>query len=191
HRRRTSHRASIGGRDEPGDRSRTRAARGGLRGVALHHRANQAASADLETRGIHRRDPRMGRSDGPRHGWARVMIALADQFGRRIEYLRISVTDRCNFRCVYCMPAEGLPWLPKQDILTYEEIAAIVAQLAPLGLRRLRITGGEPTIRPNLAALVRMLRAVPGIEDIALSTNGVRLAEMAADLVDAGLDRVN
>ena len=119
------------------------------------------------------------------------MIALADQFGRRIEYLRISVTDRCNFRCVYCMPAEGLPWLPKQDILTYEEIAAIVAQLAPLGLRRLRITGGEPTIRPNLAALVRMLRAVPGIEDIALSTNGVRLAEMAADLVDAGLDRVN
>src|SRR6185437_3281594 len=119
------------------------------------------------------------------------MIALADQFGRRIEYLRISVTDRCNFRCVYCMPAEGLPWLPKQDILTYEEIAAIVAQLAPMGLRRLGITGGEPTIRPNLAALVRMLRAVPGIEDIALSTNGVRLAEMAADLVDAGLDRVN
>jgi cyclic pyranopterin phosphate synthase len=119
------------------------------------------------------------------------MIALADQFGRRIEYLRISVTDRCNFRCVYCMPAEGLPWLPKQDILAYEEITAIVAQLAPLGLRRLRITGGEPTIRPDLPSLVRMLRAVPGIEDIALSTNGVRLPEMAGALVDAGLDRVN
>ncbi|HKV51755.1 MAG TPA: GTP 3',8-cyclase MoaA [Gemmatimonadaceae bacterium] len=119
------------------------------------------------------------------------MIALADQFGRRIEYLRISITDRCNFRCVYCMPAEGLPWLPKQDILTYEEITEIVAQLAPLGLRRLRITGGEPTIRPNLPSLVRMLREVPGIEDIALSTNGVRLPDMAAALVDAGLDRVN
>jgi cyclic pyranopterin phosphate synthase len=119
------------------------------------------------------------------------MIALADQFGRRIEYLRISVTDRCNFRCVYCMPAEGLPWLPKQDILTYEEITAIVEQLAPLGLRRLRITGGEPTIRPDLPSLVRMLRAVPGIEDIALSTNGVRLPAMADTLKDAGLDRVN
>ncbi|MGH7622019.1 MAG: GTP 3',8-cyclase MoaA, partial [Gemmatimonadaceae bacterium] len=119
------------------------------------------------------------------------MIALADQFGRRIEYLRISVTDRCNFRCVYCMPAEGLPWLPKQDILTYEEITAIVEQLAPLGLRRLRITGGEPTIRPDLPSLVRMLRAVPGIEDIALSTNGVRLPAMADALKDAGLDRVN
>ena len=73
---------------------------------------------------------------------------LEDQFGRRIEYLRISVTDRCNFRCVYCMPAAGLAWLPKDEILSYEEIAEVVAQLAPLGLRRLRITGGEPTIRP-------------------------------------------
>ncbi|HTL95670.1 MAG TPA: radical SAM protein, partial [Gemmatimonadaceae bacterium] len=119
------------------------------------------------------------------------MTALVDQFGRRIEYLRISVTDRCNFRCLYCMPAEGLEWLPKRDILTYEEITAIVAQLAPLGLRRLRITGGEPTIRPDLVSLVRLLRAVPGIEDIALSTNGVRLPEMAPALADAGLDRVN
>ncbi len=116
---------------------------------------------------------------------------LTDQFGRRIEYLRISVTDRCNFRCVYCMPEEGLAWLPKQDILSYEEITEIVGQLAPLGLRRLRITGGEPTIRPNLAALVRMLRDVPLIEDIALSTNGVRMTELAEPLVAAGLDRVN
>ena len=120
------------------------------------------------------------------------MIApLRDQFGRGIEYLRISVTDRCNFRCVYCMPEEGLEWLPKAGILSYEEIAAVVEQLAPLGLSRLRLTGGEPTIRPQLERLVRMLRRVPGIEDIALSTNGVRLPAMARALREAGLDRVN
>ena len=117
--------------------------------------------------------------------------ALKDQFGRSIEYLRISVTDRCNFRCLYCMPAEGLPWLPKAEILSYEEIADIVGQLAPLGLRRLRVTGGEPTIRPNLEQLIRLLRAVPEIEDIALSTNGARLPELAPRLRDAGLDRIN
>jgi cyclic pyranopterin phosphate synthase len=116
---------------------------------------------------------------------------MKDQHGRRIEYLRISVTDRCNFRCVYCMPQEGLPWLPKSEILSYEEITRIVRQLAPLGLRRLRITGGEPTIRPDLVRLISMLRAVPEIEDIALSTNGVRLPAMAAALAAAGLDRVN
>ena len=116
---------------------------------------------------------------------------LRDQFGRSIEYLRISVTDRCNFRCVYCMPEQGLPWLPKADILSYEEITEIVRQLAPLGLRRLRITGGEPTIRPQLDTLVAQLRAVPGVEDIALSTNGVKLPELGAKLRAAGLDRVN
>jgi cyclic pyranopterin phosphate synthase len=116
---------------------------------------------------------------------------LIDQFGRSIEYLRISVTDRCNFRCQYCMPLEGLPWLPKQDILQYEEIAEVVRQLAPLGLKRIRITGGEPTIRPQLATLIRMLREVNGVEDISLSTNGVKLPAMAAELKDAGLDRVN
>ncbi len=116
---------------------------------------------------------------------------LRDQFGRSIEYLRISVTDRCNFRCVYCMPLEGLDWLPKADILSYEEIEAVVRQLAPLGLRRLRITGGEPTIRPQLEKLISMLRAVPGVEDIALSTNGVRLPQMAESLAAAGLSRVN
>jgi len=114
-----------------------------------------------------------------------------DQFGRAIEYLRISVTDRCNFRCVYCMPEQGMQWLPKSEILSYEEIAGVVRQLAPLGLRRLRITGGEPTIRPQIHELVRMLRAVPGITDIALSTNGVRLPELAPLLREAGLDRVN
>ena len=119
------------------------------------------------------------------------MSALLDQFGRSIEYLRISVTDRCNFRCRYCMPLEGLPWLPKSDILTYEEIQEVVAQLAPLGLRRIRITGGEPTIRPQLEKLVSFIRSVEGVEDIALSTNGVKLPQMAAGLAAAGLDRVN
>ena len=118
-------------------------------------------------------------------------ITLTDQFGRSIEYLRISVTDRCNFRCTYCMPLEGLPWLPKADILSYEEIVAVVQQLAPLGLRRIRLTGGEPTIRPQLTALVAQLRAVPGVTDIALSTNGVKLPELARPLRDAGLDRIN
>jgi cyclic pyranopterin phosphate synthase len=117
--------------------------------------------------------------------------ALRDQFGRSIEYLRISVTDRCNFRCLYCMPVEGLAWLPKTEILSYEEIASIVRQLAPLGLRRLRITGGEPTIRPAIEQLIAMLRDVTEVEDIALSTNGVRLPELAQRLRDAGLDRVN
>lgn len=116
---------------------------------------------------------------------------MIDQFGRSIEYLRISVTDRCNFRCQYCMPVEGLPWLPKTEILRYEEIEEIVRQLAPLGLKRIRITGGEPTIRPQLATLIGKLRAIEGVEDIALSTNGVKLPEMAEELKAAGLDRVN
>lgn len=89
------------------------------------------------------------------------------------------------------MPVAGLEWLPKSDILSYEEITAVVEQLAPLGLRRLRITGGEPTIRPDLHRLVAMLKAVPGVDDISLSTNGVRLEELAPALKEAGLDRVN
>ncbi|MFL5638439.1 MAG: GTP 3',8-cyclase MoaA [Gemmatimonadaceae bacterium] len=120
-----------------------------------------------------------------------MSTTLRDSYGRSIEYLRISVTDRCNFRCLYCMPAAGLEWLPKSDILSYEEIAQVVSELAPLGLRRLRITGGEPTLRPDLDVLVRMLRAIPGIEDISLSTNGVRLPTLARSLKAAGLDRVN
>jgi cyclic pyranopterin phosphate synthase len=116
---------------------------------------------------------------------------VRDQFGRSIEYLRISVTDRCNFRCLYCMPQDGLQWLPKTDILSYEEIALVVGELAPLGLTRLRITGGEPTIRPALDQLIRLLRTIPGIDDIALSTNGARLSELADGLRAAGLDRVN
>lgn len=118
-------------------------------------------------------------------------MALEDAHGRLLGDLRVSVTDRCNFRCRYCMPLEGLPWLPKADILSYEEITDVVSQLAPLGLRRIRLTGGEPTIRPQLSTLVRMLRGIPAVEDIALSTNGVKLSALAAELADAGLDRVN
>ncbi|HEX8317511.1 GTP 3',8-cyclase MoaA [Longimicrobium sp.] len=116
---------------------------------------------------------------------------MTDGFGRRIEYLRISVTDKCNLRCVYCMPEEGLPWLKREQILRYEEIAEIVRVMADQGLRRIRITGGEPLVRRDLPALVRMIRAVPQIEDVALSTNAVLLTEMADELRYAGVDRVN
>lgn len=116
---------------------------------------------------------------------------MRDAFGRRIEYLRISVTDKCNLRCVYCMPEEGLPWLSRADILSYEEIESIVRTMAGLGLRRVRITGGEPLVRRDLVALVRKIAAVPGIDDIALSTNGVLLAPLAAALRDAGVRRLN
>src|SRR5256714_1283586 len=132
----------------------------------------------------------MGGSDAIERSNHHVSETLRDRYGRSIEYLRISVTDRCNFRCLYCMPAAGLTWLPKSDILSYEEIARVVAQLAPLGLRRIRITGGEPTIRPDLERLVAMLRSIPEIEDISLSTNGLQLRELAQTLRDAGLDRI-
>ena len=117
--------------------------------------------------------------------------AMVDGFGRRVEYLRISVTDKCNLRCVYCMPEEGLPWLRRDEILTYEEITGIVGVMAGMGLRRLRLTGGEPLVRKDLPRLVDMLAAVPGIEDIALSTNAVLLAPVARRLRDAGVSRVN
>jgi cyclic pyranopterin phosphate synthase len=120
-----------------------------------------------------------------------MSVTLRDSFGRAIEYLRISVTDRCNFRCIYCMPAAGLEWLPKSEILSYEEIAQVVRELAPLGLRRLRLTGGEPTLRPQLENLITLLKSIPEIEDISLSTNGVRLPDLARALRGAGLDRVN
>lgn len=116
---------------------------------------------------------------------------MIDQFGRRVEYLRISVTDKCNLRCVYCMPMEGLPWLKREQLLSYEEIVQIVSTMAKMGLRRIRLTGGEPLVRRDLPDLVRMLAAVPGIDDISLSTNAVLLAEFAEALRSAGVDRVN
>jgi GTP 3',8-cyclase len=116
---------------------------------------------------------------------------MVDGFGRRVEYLRISVTDKCNLRCVYCMPEAGLPWMKRADILSYEEITEIVATMARLGLRRVRLTGGEPLVRRDLPRLVAMLRAVPGIEDLSLSTNAVLLRSAAEALRAAGVDRVN
>ncbi len=116
---------------------------------------------------------------------------MADGFGRRVEYLRISVTDKCNLRCVYCMPEEGLPWLRREEILSYEEIERIVREMGEMGLRRVRITGGEPLVRRDLPALVRRLRRIPAIEDISLSTNAVLLAGHADDLRRAGIDRLN
>jgi len=116
---------------------------------------------------------------------------LADQFNRPITYLRISVTDKCNLRCVYCMPERGLPWLPKADILTYEEIAQLVRAAASAGVRSIRLSGGEPLVRKDLARLVSDIAAIDGIEDIALSTNGLLLEEQLDALLAAGLKRVN
>jgi cyclic pyranopterin phosphate synthase len=116
---------------------------------------------------------------------------LADAFSRPISYLRISVTDRCNLRCTYCMPEAGLPWIPNADVLSFDEIERIVRAAASVGVRSLRLTGGEPLVRPHLAKLVERLAAIDGIEDIALSTNGLLLADLAHELVSAGLTRAN
>src|SRR5512138_1946910 len=98
-------------------------------------------------------------------------MMLVDRFGRRITYLRISVTDRCNLRCVYCMPSEGITWQAHEAILRYEEIAQVVRLAAGLGIQEVRLTGGEPLIRKNLTELVQLIAAIPGINDISLTTN--------------------
>tara|TARA_B100000809_G_scaffold86880_1_gene85325 strand:- start:23603 stop:24583 length:981 start_codon:yes stop_codon:yes gene_type:complete len=116
---------------------------------------------------------------------------MIDQFGRRVEYLRVSVTDKCNLRCIYCMPLEGLTWLKRDELLNYEEIETIVRTMAGMGLRRVRITGGEPLIRRDLPDLIRKISAIPEIEDLSLSTNAVLLADQAQDLRDAGIQRLN
>jgi cyclic pyranopterin phosphate synthase len=116
---------------------------------------------------------------------------LVDSWGRAIESLRVSVTDKCNFRCTYCMPAEGLEWLPKPEVLTFEEIARLVRVCAAMGVREVRLTGGEPLVRRDLPVLVRMLAETPGVEDLSLTTNGVLLDRLAAPLVEAGLTRIN
>jgi cyclic pyranopterin phosphate synthase len=116
---------------------------------------------------------------------------LVDGHGRLIGDVRLSVTDRCNFRCQYCMPAEGLPWLERADVLSFEEIARLVGVLASMGVGDLRLTGGEPLVRRELPRLVGMLRAVDGVREIALTTNGYLLERDAAALVGAGVDRFN
>jgi cyclic pyranopterin phosphate synthase len=114
-----------------------------------------------------------------------------DAYSRPINYLRISVTDRCNLRCVYCMPPEGVPWRPHEQILRYEEIETIVRAAAELGISKVRLTGGEPLVRLGIVDLVHMLARVPGVDDLTMTTNGVLLSRYAEALAGAGLRRVN
>jgi GTP 3',8-cyclase len=118
-------------------------------------------------------------SDGP----------LIDRFGRVADDLRISVTDRCNFRCTYCMPAEGVAWLPRSEILSFEELTRLLRLFVELGIRSIKVTGGEPTVRADLPTLVRMFREVGPRLDISITTNGVLLDTLAAPLAEAGVDR--
>jgi cyclic pyranopterin phosphate synthase len=119
------------------------------------------------------------------------VTGLSDSFQRPINYLRISVTDRCNLRCIYCMPAEGVQLISHNDILTYEEIYIIVLAATELGINKVRLTGGEPLVRLGLPRLVQILADIDVIDDIALTTNGVLLGQYAAELKQAGLQRVN
>jgi GTP 3',8-cyclase len=119
------------------------------------------------------------------------MEPLRDGWGREIKSLRVSVTDKCNFRCTYCMPAEGLEWLGREQILTYEEIERLVRIMAAMGVEEVRLTGGEPLVRRGLPELVRMLAEVPGVNDLSLTTNGILLDRLAGPLVEAGLRRLN
>ncbi len=119
------------------------------------------------------------------------MTQLIDTFGRGHDNLRISVTDRCNIRCFYCMPEENVKFEPREHVLSFEEIERFVRIAAGLGVRKIRITGGEPLVRKDLPTLIRKLSAVPGIEDLALTTNAVLLAAHAQELYDAGLRRIN
>jgi cyclic pyranopterin phosphate synthase len=119
------------------------------------------------------------------------MDPLVDSWQREIKSVRVSVTDKCNFRCRYCMPAEGLAWLPRDEVLSFEEIARIVRVLAAMGVDEVRLTGGEPLVRRDLPALVEMLAATPGVEDLSLTTNGVLLDRLAGPLVASGLRRLN
>ena len=116
---------------------------------------------------------------------------MRDKFKRKIDYMRISVTDRCNLRCVYCMPPEGVVPKSHEEILTFEEIYRVVKAAVKVGIRKIRLTGGEPLVRKGILALVEVLAKIPEIEDLALTTNGILLADMAEDLYRRGLRRVN
>ena len=119
------------------------------------------------------------------------MTGLSDSFQRPINYLRISVTDRCNLRCIYCMPLQGITLLPRNELLTYEEIQVVAQAAAELGINKVRLTGGEPLVRAGLINLIGMLSQIDGIDDISLTTNGILLRRDAAQLKEAGLMRVN
>ena len=119
------------------------------------------------------------------------MTGPLDPFGRSINYLRISVTDRCNLRCIYCMPLEGVPQMSHSELLSYEEIQTVVQAAAELGINKIRLTGGEPLVRAQLPKLLPMLSQIEGIEELSLTTNGVFLKKYALELKQAGLSRVN
>jgi cyclic pyranopterin phosphate synthase len=116
---------------------------------------------------------------------------MKDQYGRELTDLRISLTDRCNLRCVYCMPAEGIDFRPQDELLTDDELLLLVRVAAELGVRKVRLTGGEPTVRPGIVELVREIHATSGIDEIAMTTNGLLLEYLARPLADAGLNRIN
>jgi GTP 3',8-cyclase len=116
---------------------------------------------------------------------------LIDSFGRSITYLRISLTDRCNMRCVYCMPVNGIRRAPLVDLLSDDQIVLIIEKAASLGICKIRLTGGEPLVRPGIITLVRRIAAIPGVHDLSLTTNGLLLEDLAAPLAEAGLKRVN
>ena len=119
------------------------------------------------------------------------MEPLRDSWGREIKSVRVSVTDKCNFRCTYCMPAEGLEWLGRQEILSFEEITRLIGVLARLGVDEVRLTGGEPLVRRDVPVLVGLLAHTEGVRDLSLTTNGVLLDRLAGPLVEAGLQRLN
>jgi cyclic pyranopterin phosphate synthase len=119
------------------------------------------------------------------------MELLVDSYGRRIKSMRISITDKCNFRCTYCMPAEGLPWLKKAEILSYEEIVRIAHVAVGIGIEQIRLTGGEPLVRRDVPELVRQLHAISGLRSLSLTTNGILLKQQAKVLAEAGLTRIN
>lgn len=119
------------------------------------------------------------------------MIPLVDTYKRAVTYMRVSITDRCNLRCVYCMPEEGLDWTPAEEILTYDELTRIITVAAKRGLRKVRVTGGEPLVRKGVVGFIEQLSRVPGLKELALTTNGVFLKELAGPLYKAGLRRIN
>ncbi len=116
---------------------------------------------------------------------------LIDSFGRTINYLRISVTDRCNLRCVYCLPSEGIQWQAREDQLTADEIIRVTTSMAQVGLTRVRLTGGEPLVRADIVEIVARLTSIPGIQEVSLTTNAMLLERLAQPLADAGLTRLN
>ncbi|MGN0308951.1 MAG: GTP 3',8-cyclase MoaA, partial [Lachnospiraceae bacterium] len=116
---------------------------------------------------------------------------MLDQYGRKIHYLRLSVTDRCNLRCLYCMPEKGVEWIAHENLLSYEEMVRLIRIMTRLGIDKVRLTGGEPLVRKGLWELVRRIREIEGINKITLTTNGVLLKEQLPELVEAGISGIN